>query len=457
MRSRSIVTLIFAAILGLSAAGISAAADVLLDRASALLREGKPKEAFRLLDPKEDQRAGDIEFDYLLGVAAVDAGSPERAVVAFERVLTLNPDHEGARLDLARAYYALGSDDLARQEFNRVLEKNPPPAARAAINQYFETMDKRKRALTTRISAYVEGLTGYDSNLTSSTSEFTSAVLSSFNIAGVQPTGNSIKRSGSFFGVATGIDVQHKINTDFSVYGGADARRRDYNENRDFGSDTFDVRGGVQYTREQHILRGGLQAQRYYQEGAAPTTPKVTNDRESSGVAFEYKYALAEDKQLGAYVQGNDVSYPTNPTQDTRQTVYGITGLKLFPEKGNSAIFASLYRIEDRARNNLIGGSNVGRDVTGLRLVGQYSLRQDLDVFALFGYADRRDRSPFARSTVVEMGGDQTADASLGLTWRFRPQWNLRAQATFIDNRSNIPLYIFDRSEYSLAVRYDFR
>lgn len=457
MHYRYVAVLVCAAVVGLSAVDTASAADTLLDQASALLRDGKPKEAFRLLDLKEGERAGEIEFDYLLGVAAVDAGSPERAVVAFERVLTLNPNHEGARLDLARAYYALGSDDLAKQEFERVLEKNPPPAARAAISQYFEAMEKRKRALKTQISGYVEGLAGHDNNLTSSTREFTSAVLGSFNIAGVQPTGNSIKRRDSFLGVVAGIDVQHKVNNDFSVYAGADVRRRNYNQYREFDSDSYDLRGGVQYTREQHILRGGVQSQLYYQDGAAPTTPKITNDRESSGLVFEYKYALADDKQIGAYAQGNEIRYPTNDTQDTRQIVYGITGLKLYPEKGNAVIFASLYRIEDSARKSLISGPNVGRDVTGLRLVGQYSVRKDVDVFALFGYTERRDRSQFSRSTVVEMGKDQTADAGLGVAWRFRPGWTMRAQATYIDNRSNIPLYRFDRGEVSLALRYDFR
>jgi tetratricopeptide (TPR) repeat protein len=232
VRPRIIAALVCAAILGLSTATTAPAADALLDQASALLREGKPKEAFSLLDPREGERAGDIDYDYLLGVSAVDAGSPERAVVAFERVLTLNPNHEGARLDLARAYYALGSDDLAKQEFDRVLEKNPPPAARAAISQYFEAMEKRKRAQTTQFNAYVEGFGGHDSNLTSSTREFTSAVLSSFNIAGVQPTGNSIKRSASFLGVAAGLDVLHKVSNDYSIYGGADVRRRNYNSTR---------------------------------------------------------------------------------------------------------------------------------------------------------------------------------------------------------------------------------
>jgi hypothetical protein len=217
------------------------------------------------------------------------------------------------------------------------------------------------------------------------------------------------------------------------------------------------MRGGLQYAQEKHILRGGLQGQRYFQEGAAPTTPKITNDRESGGLTGEYKYALADDKQLGAYMQANAVTYPTNSTQNTRQRVYGITGLKLFPQKGNAVIFASLYRIEDTARYNLVNGSDVSRDVTGLRLVGQYSLRQDLDVFALFGYSERHDRTQFARSSVVGLGKDQTSDAGIGLAWRFRPQWTLRAQGTYLDNRSNIALYQFDRSEYSLTLRYDFR
>ncbi|MFN0186977.1 MAG: hypothetical protein ACKVQR_24460, partial [Aquabacterium sp.] len=57
-----------------------AAADSVTDEARRLLNAQQAKAAFELLSPLESQRAGDPSFDYLLGIAAIDAGHPTRAI-----------------------------------------------------------------------------------------------------------------------------------------------------------------------------------------------------------------------------------------------------------------------------------------------------------------------------------------------------------------------------------------
>src|SRR5258706_205275 len=78
-------------------------ADEVTDRARRLLQEKNPQAAYQLLQPLESQRAGDPEYDYLLGIAALDSGERERAVFALERVLAVNPNHAQARAEIARA------------------------------------------------------------------------------------------------------------------------------------------------------------------------------------------------------------------------------------------------------------------------------------------------------------------------------------------------------------------
>src|SRR3989338_4003069 len=69
---------------------ISAKEEVLRD-AEALVKAGKPAAAYALLAPLEAARSGEARFDYLLGVAALDSGKPDKAVLAFKRVLATNP------------------------------------------------------------------------------------------------------------------------------------------------------------------------------------------------------------------------------------------------------------------------------------------------------------------------------------------------------------------------------
>ncbi|MFZ5558013.1 MAG: hypothetical protein ACOZDY_15065 [Pseudomonadota bacterium] len=50
----------------------SAAADAILEQAKELLARKDPKAAYALLEPLEPQRAGDPEYDFLLGISAID-------------------------------------------------------------------------------------------------------------------------------------------------------------------------------------------------------------------------------------------------------------------------------------------------------------------------------------------------------------------------------------------------
>lgn len=117
-----------------------------LREADALIRNGKPAEAYALLEPLESGRSGEVRFDYLLGIAALDSGKPDKAVRALERVLAIDPDFTGARLDMARAYYQLGDLPRARSEFETVLKRNPPENVQATINKYLAAMDSGAQA-----------------------------------------------------------------------------------------------------------------------------------------------------------------------------------------------------------------------------------------------------------------------------------------------------------------------
>jgi len=88
----------------------------------------------------EPQRAGDPQFDYLLGIAALDAGDPQRAVFALERVLAQQPDNALARAEIARAFYAMGEREAARQEFEAVRKYAIPEEAKATVDRFLSAI-----------------------------------------------------------------------------------------------------------------------------------------------------------------------------------------------------------------------------------------------------------------------------------------------------------------------------
>ena len=61
-----------------------------------MLKADKTKDGYTLLAPYEDEMAGNVDYDYLLGIAALDSGQPDKASLALERVLAVNPNAAGA-------------------------------------------------------------------------------------------------------------------------------------------------------------------------------------------------------------------------------------------------------------------------------------------------------------------------------------------------------------------------
>ena len=82
--------------------GSFSALPALLLQARALLPD-QPEAAWRLLEPQTWHYAGSRDFDYLLGVAALDSHRASEAVMALERVLNNHPDDIPARTELVRA------------------------------------------------------------------------------------------------------------------------------------------------------------------------------------------------------------------------------------------------------------------------------------------------------------------------------------------------------------------
>lgn len=118
----------------------------LLDKADALLKAGKPMQAYDLLEPGEAAYSGDADYGYKLGIAALDSNKPDRAAAALENVLTVDPDFLGARLELARAYFAADKYDLAREQFERVLARNPPGEVKRVVQKYLASIQERRVA-----------------------------------------------------------------------------------------------------------------------------------------------------------------------------------------------------------------------------------------------------------------------------------------------------------------------
>ena len=444
-----------AALLSLGALGAAAQQDELA-RAKTLIAGGNSRQAFELLAPLESRYGGMPEYDYLLGVAALDSGRNEDAIIAFERVLALMPNHAGAQMDLARAYYATGSFDLAEAAFVKLRTANPPTAAQEAITRYLDAIRVRRRQTQPGWSFWGEAGLGWDSNITGVPQNFGAAALQSYNLVNIEPTGNSIKRSAWFANAGGGGEYSHPLSRGWALFAGGEARGRGYRHESDFNSVQGEVHGGASLNQGFDQWRGTLSYLEFRQEGDAPGDPKPTNDRRMGGGNFEWRHAVDPRTQVGASVQLNAVRFPTNRIEDFDQVYASASYLHSFERKGVPMLYLSAFATDDKAKNTFADGvTTKSKNLFGARSYLQYSFTPTLQGYNATSVIYRRDKDAFARSTTVEKGRDTFVEFALGLHWSFRDKCALRVQWAYSTNRSNIDIYDFDRHEISNNIRCD--
>lgn len=427
-------------------AGIPAvqAAELDLVRAERLMRENKAAEAYLLLSPFEDQYAGDPRFDYLLGIAALDSGRADKATLAFERVLAVNPNFAGARLDMARAYFQLGDLPRAKTEFETVLQQNPPPAAQQTVERYLKAIEERSKIRQTQITGYAEFGFGRDTNVNNSSSSTTVKVPALGNLIFTLDPSN-VQRADNYTTYAAGVDINHIIGEGVALYGGVSARQR-FNRNADtFDYGSYVAQGGVSYATQSALFRLGVNAENFNLDH--------NPSRNSAGVAADLRYLLDPANVLLGFAQHSRYRFEQAAltVNDFDQTLIGGGYLRLFAD-GASAITMNAFVGSENAINNRADGN---KDTTGLRLGGQYRLRDDLDLFASMGaQIGKYDMVNTAFQTQRE---DKQYDGVVGVTWRWDRDWTVRPQVLRIRNDSNIQINDYKRTEYSVTVRRDFR
>ncbi len=437
------------------------AADAkVLQSAQELLAASNPKQAYMLLVAEQDHMAGNIEFDYLLGIASLDSGKIDEAIIALERVLAMNPKHAGAQMDLARAYYTAGSLDLAEGTFRQLKASNPPAVAMDAIDRYLDAIAEARKKRKRIFAAWGELSLGYDSNLTGVPNDFSSAVASAFNIPGISATGNSIKRKAPYVGAALGADYSVPFSNEWAGFVGGEVHERSYRHESEFQSTTVDGHAGATWTSGAHQIRFTASGNRFDQEGDAPIDaagdPKTTNDRHTAMGAVDYRYALSDRQQLSFGLYGSTTRFPTNNVEDFNSTIGSISWIRAFDAKYAPLMQLSTFYSQDKAVRKLADGiTDKSKDVYGVRGYIQFSFTEKLGWFTTAGYTTRSDKDPFARATQVEHGVDHLTDFTTGINWRFQKNCALRTQWFYSRNASNIAIYEFNRNEVSSNIRCD--
>jgi outer membrane protein len=412
-------------------------ADQVTDRARLLLQQKNPQAAYALLAPLESRRAGEIEFDYLLGIAALDSGHREQAVFALERVLSVNPNYAQARAEIARAYFEMGEKENAKREFQNVRDANPPEEVKRTIDRYLSALEVGPAR---RLNGFVELGFGHDSNVSSATASSQIAIPA---FGGIQ-VNVAPRQSDNFIAAAGGLNYVYEFSPAWAVVAGAAARGQFNNKHNEFNTGILDGNLGLRWSRAKEAVTVGYQGQDFQVDSK--------DFRTTNGLVAQWQHNYSQYDQASLFAQFADLKYPDQSPRDATRTIYGVAFGHGWDAPSRPVVFGSLYGGEEKTKDS--GFKDLGHKPVGVRFGGQMSMSSATELFGLLSYEQRTYGADDAFFLVTRR--DKQADLRLGVNYAFRPTWLLVPQVSYTNNRSNIDLNKYNRTVVSLVLRKTF-
>lgn len=432
-----------------SPASANAAADP-IRQAERLLAAGRADEAWRMLEARAADLAGNPDFDYLLGLAALDSGRPGKAIFALERVLMARPDFLPARAEIARAYFMARETENARREFAAVAARQIPEAARQTIGRYLDAIDRGDLAAAARPKTRVELLVdaGYDSNV-----NFGSASgqwLLSDGTA-VTPLAASLPRSSNTLGAALAFGASGPVTGSLAgpLAGrlewnlGARASLRLYDRVSDFDQNQFDLSGGLTLTDGCHRYTVAALLQHLRLDGDA--------FRNAAGALLQWQCETDPRTLVGGSLQSFRLDYPGSGLRDARRNAIGLNAARILDTASRPILIGAISFGEENSRHGL---DNLSHDFLSVRGGLVARLSADWRSSTVLSW-EKRDFGA-AEPLFGVVREDRQAEVRIEFERRVNNRTSLVPQLVHTRNRSTLSPNDFRRTQAGIQLRHRF-
>lgn len=419
-------------------------ADNDLSQLQNLFEQGRSDQAYQHAQSIADQYEGDPRFDYYYGAAAIDAGDASNGVFALERVLLQEPDNNAARLELARGYYVLEEYARARQEFETVMENNPPESVSSKVEEYLDAIRLRESRYSTTSQLYFRTGFGTDSNVNAASSDnFLLTPIGNFIIR--QP--NNIQETDSTIGeLELGANVVAPISKSLRFNIGTRLNAVHNADASNFNNEALDMFAGLNQRLGDHSWGLRLSHQAYI----------LDSDfyRNASGLSLQYQYQLNPNQLIQSFVQGIQTDYDNTPNRDSETILYGASFIHQFTAPLNPVISASAYTGKERPeKNTAINRGLYGRDITGISLSSQLQLAQKTSLSVSTAWQKSKAPTGFLNSSIKK--DEDYINYKLSLTQLLSKRWKTILSASRAENDSNINVSSYDRNRFMLNFIYE--
>jgi tetratricopeptide (TPR) repeat protein len=424
------------------------AADETVNRAKQQLDSGRAQEAYDLLKPLQAQRAGDPDFDFILGASALALGKNTEAVFALERVLAVQPNNGPARTLIARAYFNLKETDTAKREFENVKKQQQtvPPEVSETIDRFLDAIARIEESKRTAIHGFVEFGFGYDTNVNSALSDGTVAIPA---LGGLPFTfsGSSAKQGDGFLTFGGGVGITHPITKQLTIFGGLAYQNKTNFNKDDFSTYAYDLNLGLGYVVDSETFSLTAQLNSFFVDN-----PQLyaNSFRDAVGAMAQWQHDFDSRNQMSFFAQYSSLTFPDQTGRAVNRYVGGAGYAHAFG-KGAIVAYAGLYGGTEREKDSRF--PEVGNNLYGGRLGAQWNINTQFSAYASASAERRKYGGPEPFFGYDRK--DTQYGAGAGLIYTPKKNLHFTPQIIWTDNRSNVPFDKFDRTIYQIIFRQD--
>jgi len=409
-----------------------------IKKASTMIEKGNSSGAYKLLESLEDEYAGWWEYDYILGVAALESGQANLAILALQRALAMNPRLAGAHIDLGRAYYEVNEYDSARNEFTTALGQHPNPAAEKVAKTYLSLLapTRPKKQSRSSLNFFISSSGGYDTNANSSTNAKT--------FEGFELAAENIQTPSLFVAAKTGVQGALKVShKDVAIFSANYSQR--YNKNAQMVNySSLNALGIWRYKTKALERNIGFQLQK----------TDIASDLASFVTAFTYSQSkpLIKTLHFDLFSSLSNIDFGTelserNAMQFVAGTGFSIKPKNLYATTFHASSLAGKYHPKESDSNHekyIAGGRITLNKRFKAIFQGSFSLSGGAmysDYSGLFSSSDRKEA---------------LVDGAFNFTLNPNRQWELSMNSTYTRNLSTINLFDYSRLSTSAGIKYTF-
>ncbi len=404
------------------------AATTDLTAARQLVERGDYRAAYDVLAPMQGAAKGDVEFELLLGQAALETQRAQAAREAFERALVAEPASVAAHLGLGRAYLALGDYASAKIEFETVLRFDDlPPDLHQQAEIYAEAA--QGYATGKRLLANGYGIVGYGNYRTG-------AVAGGPN-------------NDAFFAARVGGNLNYELDNGYALDGSLDYRFRDYDNAQRRNDSDLRWNGAVSRNVGEGNWVAGLRGRVSYRGDG--------DYRNDFGLYGNYRYRLDEDNQVAVGAEIRQRRYPNGRLRDRTRNIAELTGswtTSLLDGKASFTLAGQAGREFNTQRSD--GDANF----FGLSPSLNFTITDKLGGFVFGWWQNDRyniEQLGSVGDQIVGIGtrNDNLYEVGGGLTWQFAPRWSLNPEILYIRDSSNVLAVNYSSTEVWMTLRFD--